>query len=316
MDQVINELSVAGGYSDELAAAAGMRQMLELSKDLSSVGFHRTIRTTRDFSTLCLAQEYSINRWATENSNDAGRKEFQRYYLTVATKGPFIEELVEEFESEGELVEYRHDSGVSVGIGLADLLCSFVLSFGCSEAFRVDFVTVSRISIKEEEESESCIDVLNLWSGGQLNQHMAKLEEIVIRSISNGTEIIQESERLFPRLSICDSAREQIENLNGGESYFPKLLRQLRVLNKAMEEHNEGAFDPTELNWSPESESTMSRFSDHRKFKCKDGVERTFSFHSKILGANQRMYFYPIAEEKTVHIGYLGKHLPTTRFRT
>jgi hypothetical protein len=316
MDQVINELSVAGGYQDEYAAAAGMQQLLELSKNLSSVGFRRTIRTTRDFSSLYLAQEYSIQRWATENTNDATRREFQRYYLTVATKGPFIEELVEEFESEVELIEYRHASGISVGIGLADLLCSFVLSIGCSEQFCVDFVKVNRISITPEGESESHVDVLNLWSVGQVDRHMARLEEIVSKSVHNGADLIRESERLFPRLSICDSAREQIESLNGNEKHFPKVLRHLRVLNKTMEKHNEGAFDPAELNWSRDSESTMNQFPDCRTFECKDGVERTFSCHSKFLGANQRMYFYPIEENRVVHIGYLGKHLPTTRFRT
>jgi len=114
---------------------------------------------------------------------------------------------------------------------------------------------------------------------------------------------------------VCDSASKQIEELRGSEQFFPEVIRHLRILNKTMAAYTDGPFEPTAINWSVDSHSTLEQYSDCRTFRCNDGNNRTFSYHSKILSANKRIYFFPFVDEKVVHIGYIGDHLPTVKYR-
>ncbi len=316
MDQILNELSVTGEYLDRYAANMGMQQLLSISKDLTTKGFHQTIRTTQDFINRHLGDNFTIREWATEKTSDINQRDFQRYFLTLATKAPYIEYFIADDEQDDRLVEYKHNLGVTLAIGLADLWNAPVLSLGCSDQFQLDYVSVVKTTITEDGENDQDVEVLNLWRTEQIIQFNDELNKTAWQSVNNGKDIINQAANLLPHLSISENASYQIEDLSGSEQFFPEVLRHLVILNKTMDAYTEGAFNPVEINWSVESSSTLKQFSECRKFNCLDGQKRLFSQHSKILSANKRIYFLPILDENTVHIGYVGKHLPTKRFRT
>ena len=316
MDQIINELSVTGEYQDCYVANAGMQHLLSISKHLSTKGFQQTIRTTQDFISRNLVDDYTIQAWATERTMDTGQRDFQRYFLTLATKAPYIEDFISDNEQDDKIVEYKHTLGVSFALGLADLWNAPVLSLGCSDQFQKDYVCLVKTSITENGENDQDVKILNLWRIEQVTEFTGELETMAWRSVKNGKDLIQEAPYLLPQLRICESACKQIEDLSGSEQSFPEILRHLLILNKTMETYTEGSFEPGNITWSVESPSTLQQFSGCREFECKDGEIRTFSLHSKILSANKRIYYLPIPQENIVHVGYVGKHLPTTRYRT
>ncbi len=315
MDQIINELSANGGYPDQYAADDGMQQLLSISKQLIAIGFNKIIRTTRSFLTRNLAERYSVFTWATEKTTNPRQREFQRYFLTLATKSPFIEDFLAQ-EEEKRLIEYQHDLETAFGVGLAELWGAPVLSFGSDTRFRRDYINATKTIVDEESETNQTIQVLNLWESGQLERLRNEIERTSWQVVRNGRKLLAELPNLLTKLRVCDSACKQIERLSGYEQFFPEIVKHLIILNKTMETYTYGSFDPVGINWSVDSALTLQQFSDCRTFVCQDGENRTFTYHSKILSANKRIYFFPLPSEGVVHIGYVGEHLPTVRYRT
>jgi hypothetical protein len=315
VDQIINELSANDGYPDQYAASDGIQQLLSISKQLIAIGFNKIIRTTRSFSTQNLAESYAVFTWATEKTTDPRQREFQRYFLTLATKSPYIEDFLAQEEGE-HLIEYQHDLGTAFGVGLAELWGAPVLSLGSDEKFRVDYINASKTIVDEEGESSQTVQVMNLWDSGQLEVFRDEIERTAWQAVKNGGDLLAELPNLLPQLRVCDSASRQIERLSGGEHFFPEIIKHLLILHKTITAYTDGPFEPAGINWSVDSVPTLQQFSDCRTFVCQDGESRTFTCHSKILSANKRIYFFPLPGEGIMHIGYVGEHLPTVRHRT
>jgi len=200
MDQIINELSANGGYRDRYAAGNGMQQLLTVSKEIVAMGFHKTIRTTRGFITRNLADSYSVHAWATERTTSSSQREYQRYFLTLATKSPYIEDFLDK-EEKIRLVEYQHDSITAYGFGLAELWGTPVLSLGSDARFRVDYINASKAIVDEGGESNQTVQVLNLWHLGQIEQFRDSLERVAWRTVKNGKDLIAELPHLLPHIA-------------------------------------------------------------------------------------------------------------------
>ena len=67
---------------------------------------------------------------------------------------------------------------------------------------------------------------------------------------------------------------------------------------------------------TPESQSVMKhpRLSKMRRFRSVVGQTRQFAWHAR-FGALGRIHFRLDADVREIEIGYIGKHLPTARFR-
>jgi len=313
MDQIINELSANGTYQDRNSADRGMQQLLTVSRGIVAIGFQSSIRTTRNFVNRKLVENYSVYAWATETTTNTIRRDFQRYFLTLATKSPYIEDFFDKEEG-GRLFEYQYDTETAFGVGLAELWGIPVLSLGSDAKFRVDYINATKMIIDEEGDSNQKVQVLNLWKPSQIEAFRDQLVGMIWQNVMNGKDLINELPHLLPHLKVCNNAHKQIEALRGSEQFFPEILRHLRILNKTMADYANGPFEPTGINWSVDSSSTLKKYPECRTFFCNDGEKRIFSCHSKILSANKRIYFFPLPHEKIVYIGYLGDHLPTVNY--
>ena len=69
----------------------------------------------------------------------------------------------------------------------------------------------------------------------------------------------------------------------------------------------------TSLNASGESQQTMKKYGSHRRFKLTDGRREIFELHIKT--GDLRFHFFPDNNNKCVYMGYIGKHLPTIKFK-
>jgi len=315
MDQVFNELSANGCYDDIYSANDGMESLVNLSRALSNIGFSNKLCTVEDFRQLLLTDEYTIQNWVTDRKVGADR-DLQRWLLTSTTKSPYIEALLEKEQRSHRVFEFKYDEKQCYGFGLAYLSDCGAVSLNGDPRFSQPEVAISFFEIGENYEVNKSISVNSIYSLEQLGDVKADLAKRNIEKVKNGRMLVKQMPVIFPYLVVAGHAENQIESLSGSEQYFSDILRHFEVLNETMAEWQGGRFEPQGIEWSTESESTLNQFSKCRTFFCKDDTVRLFSLHSKIRGANQRIHFYPITEHKLVHIGYVGKHLPTSNHRT
>lgn len=314
MDQIFNELSVSACYPNKYAAQVGMDSAIDVSLSLSKHGMSNNIRTTSDFKERLLANEYSVADWSRDKT---GNKDKRRHFLTYATKSPYIENYYDEKEQNEKLFEFRFEQRIALGLGLAYLWNTSSISLDGDSRFINGHVVLSEYRVIENEESINDISVFTFSKTEQVEAHKDSIKDSLYSIINCGSDIIRNAKEMLPFLSFCPKAIDQIKGLRGSEQFFPEVLNHLFILNDSMREWSGGSYTLS-LDFSTESPSTMSNkeYAQKRTFVCNDNIERQFRFHSKIKSANKRIYFFPQVENKLVHIGYVGDHLPTTKFPT
>lgn len=314
MDQIFNELSANGSYADKYAASLGIERMLELSQGLKNCGYNSTLRVVENFCQLDLSPGYTIHQWVRDRSIGANR-DLQRALLTFATRAPYVEQFIADTEKDA-IVEFLFEGQVSYGLGLAYLWNSSALSLDGDAQFLSDRIPLQFHRLDEMQETTESIAVSSISTPMQLADACNRLRTSQIASIDSGEALVSLLPELFAFLKFSPQTEKQMSALSGREQYFPEIVRHLAVIDQTMSEWHSGTFDPQEITWSPESSSTLQQFAAPRTIVCQDGVSRLFSFHSKLMSANQRIHFYPVTSDRVVHIGYIGKHLPTSRHRT
>jgi hypothetical protein len=169
MDQIFNELSVNGGYMNSHLAKDGFERVLNLSVQMTKLGFGSTIRTTRDFSQRNLTDNFSIHNWATDRSMGCDH-DLQRHMMTLMTKSPYIEDFITKHEEHDDFVEFKYEGENVLGLGLAYLWQTFVLSLDCNERFCDKYVKFKVTAFSDDAEYNEIIEVLSLSTTEQLNR--------------------------------------------------------------------------------------------------------------------------------------------------
>jgi hypothetical protein len=316
MDQIFNELSVSSCYVDQYRARLGMEDVIAVSRDLHRRGFSPDIRSREDFSSRHLSTEYTVFQWTIDKTVD---NDLRRYFLTHATKSPYVEFLIREEDTSEELREFLYEDSEALGLGLAHLWESPSLSLCGDARFAKDPVQITqRVLTDEGNLIEQMVEVCTLCRQEQVETRSSWIQDRLQRTVKSGRDLIENSVNVLPHLLFSQNAIDQILLLTGREQYFPEMVRHLFILETAIRDWQNGVLQLGGLTYSPESESTMKKreFREKRQFLCQDGQVRTFSLHTKIKSANKRIYFFPIPEEWIVHIGYMGDHLPTVLYPT
>ena len=313
MDQIFNELSFNGTYPDQFSANEGIIRCLNLSLELSKYGFNKTIRTTKDFAQKELSPSYTTHQWAT--NYQSGNRDLKRHFLIMLTKSPYIEQEIHDYENlHNECLDFSSHNKLALGLGLSYLWKSFVLSLDCEPKYKTEDIEFELCKMCNGSTITTKIITISIWKQEQLPNLENKLRDCLLDSLTTGQIIVENRNILFANLKFSQTAITQLENLYGTEEYFSTIKEHLWVLNKSMQKYESGPFKPDGVDWSPEKPGTLKRYHDQRTFLCEDQESRLFNQHTKIHGANKRIYFIPIPEERIVHIGHIGDHLPTSRF--
>jgi len=120
----------------------------------------------------------------------------------------------------------------------------------------------------------------------------------------------------FPHLKFGLDFEDQIRRFN--PIYFGLALKRLAELDeraRKWKESETGGFPEGATPITDETEQTMKRYGDARRFTGHDGITRTFEEHMWIDPGN-RIHLIRHTAEKVVEVGYVGKHLPTMNYRT
>jgi hypothetical protein len=124
--------------------------------------------------------------------------------------------------------------------------------------------------------------------------------------------------KLFPNIELCGVVKEQCLKI-GNSSLFNQMVEVLKKFDYAVSKwkSESGIFSYTainqtySLNISPESDQTMNKYGDERRFKLPGGKTELFELHIKT--GNLRFHFFPDNITRKVYIGYIGHHLSTIK---
>ncbi len=122
--------------------------------------------------------------------------------------------------------------------------------------------------------------------------------------------------RVFPGLLFGLDVQNQIEKFS--TTLLPLLFKRLAELDERSTRWSQSKADrfpdgTTEI--SGETARTMKRYADDRRFRGHDGVMRTFEDHMWV-DRSHRIHLICNTTQKTVEIGYVGRHLPTMEYPT
>lgn len=307
IDQIFNELSADGSCVSREEAVNSLVLLGEISEKMNSIGFSSSLRTTSDFRSRELCPGFTVDQCIRENiKNDK-----IRLLLSYAAKSPYVAELLDIGHGEA-LSEFRYKGVEAFGLALAYMNGIPALSLSC---FPEGEILLDRVDVSSEEISSGSVNAESLSSHEGFARRRESLQNIVWSSIRDGQGLLEIFGHLFPRLRLSGNAKKNIASLTGNEAFFLEFMRHFSILNDTALQWKKGSkFNPQGTDWTNDTKETLQRYGEERTFVCADGVTRTFSAHSKIKRANQRIYFFHDSKENVVHIGCAGVHLKTAKY--
>lgn len=170
------------------------------------------------------------------------------------------------------------------------------------------------------EISRRTLDLTNFFSLNIFEQCRHFLLEKRNALIRSGRALYDEKEQLFPGLTFCGKAPQQLRHWSAEPSILNQVKEALTVLNhfsgvwgdSAYPEYRHDVLQDLGLNHevSGESRSILNnrRLRAEREFWLPTGEKEVFQNHVK-LNKGFRLHFFPDHHSKTIYIGYIGPHL-------
>lgn len=319
-DLILNELSLQNPAPNEQVAQQRMSELIKTIKTVKAQGVKVSLRTQEDFHTTILAPNYPLRHWL----NDADRDE-RLFIKILATKAPFSTDIanskIQDIENNASLSEFRHQGEMAIGLGIAYVLNTIAISLLSQECWDCNRVKLEFRYLDEDGEiiSES-VEIIHASRSSHVEEHASLIQqnqERIYQNVSDGLEVWNRREELFPNLEFCDAVRKQLEDIRTGQLELQPVVSILFELHKCTKNWNNGYFnlDGYPIEESAESKPTLVKYFKERTFRCPDGKDRLFERHVKLRFCNWRIHF--LAEQPgIVIIGYIGRHLPTVKYRT
>jgi hypothetical protein len=293
--------------------------LIAVLRRLDALGFSRILRHARDALERQVEAGTSLRTWILRKAP----RDTRQFLAGRLDKAPFVEELHRRREAtSGFLLQVTYEGAPAVGAGIAHLHDTPAVALGGLAAWEVDPLVVVLTKMDEEEGVlvEMAVPVVHLCRPEQIDARARLLRDRVLRAVSGGDDLWGRRLELFPRLDFCAEVERQMRGLSGKEFYFQHVVLALSRLDAALAEWIAGPLHPG-MDHSAESTSTLAHgtYGPLRDFVCMDNEPRRFSHHLKLFSINWRIYYWEVrvgAAGGRAHVGYIGVHLPTVKYRT
>ncbi|MBD2343749.1 hypothetical protein [Anabaena subtropica] len=317
LDLILNELSLQNIAPNERIAQQWMSELIKTIKAFTAQGIKVNLRSQEKFNTIMLAPNYPVGRWF----NDADQRE-RGFIKALATKAPLSIDLgnsdIQDIENNTGLSEFYYEGKLAIGLGIAHLLDTIAVSFNSDECWNCSNIEIDTIQLNEDEEIvHEILEILHSSYGYHVNEHKEWIQKRIHEIVIDGEDIWNRKEELFPNLDFCEVVYKQLKNIRTRQLELQPVLKVLRELQQCTENWKTGLFDVKShaLDESRESEPTLNKYKNERMFLCPDGEKRLFDRHIKLRFCNWRIHFFPKEPGKVI-IGYIGRHLPTVKYKT
>ena len=312
MKLVFNELSGSGANLTVHAARARMSNMVKAIAELAGVG-SVTLAAVCNFYEVMVAREYTVLRWLGDDNAD---RDMRAFLLRASAKIAFDSDISDAVRNRFYLAEFHVGAEEARGLGLAYLLDTVAVSLASEDRWRRTEVVVSHVWLAADaSEQRQTVNVLNVSDSGDVEsvrQHQLRRTQMELRS--QPWKLVERRAVCFPHLEFGREVDEQMGALSGVVRDL--VVRKLIVLDGIARDWRRSGADPlTSPLVSRESEATMNEYGRERVFKTADGGTGTFEPHARV-GTGHRIHIRLDYENRAMEVGYIGKHLPTKRFRS
>lgn len=264
-----------------------------------------------DLYGAALADDYTIFHWLNDNAVERDLKTLLR---TISTKITFDQDVSETVKDRFLLSDFRLDGRRADGMGLAYLLATTAVSLRSAEWWGhvhirlrytwldVDGVEHSKVVVALNIADRDQVDTVN-------DELLKRARDKLTR---NPTGLADRRQECFPHLRFGSDVDGQLSVLP--RDILDQLISKLIVLDGAVRDwRRDGSHSPVLPKVHPESERTMQRYGDRRVFGDVDGIPKEYRPHV-MVGDAHRIHFAVDHGNKTLEIGYIGRHLPTALF--
>ncbi|MDF2369309.1 MAG: hypothetical protein P1V21_00790 [Rhizobiaceae bacterium] len=274
------------------------------------------IRSVREFYQIISGSGLSLYDLILTLSKSNEYRDEARLLLQMTVRAPLLNGLPNDINDAFWGLEYAPEQDLS---GDALVLCALLegvaVSLPTATAWETNSLLVKLQLLTPDEE---------LLTYSVQVEHLSR-EEHSIHLIENSkqrlfTDIVQPEqawlhrEKIFPSLLFSSDLEQHMADVQVGE--FLPILRRLKELDNAA-----GSWLGSDEKWpifpckvTGESKSTMSndKLRKLRAFRSSlTGAVEIFEQHARI-GGNTRIHMRIDVASKTIEIGYLGPHLPTS----
>ena len=306
LEMVLNELSLKTPASDIYTARHLMSELIRTLRQATANGVNRVLRTSDEIHCLELAPNYPIARW--RNDPEVDREE-SRFFKTLITKAPFWTDVFEELKDEFDLSEIRYQGELVSGIGFALIIDALPVSFNSDTRWDYCYLSLEVIRIDANQEIvDETVKIVHASCRNHVREHADWIKNRIRTEVTNGEELWNRRQELFPSLEFCDDISKQIQCLDNGKPMLRQVLKRLFELEEYCKSWKDGAFDfdalPSKV--SLESESRLKQLKDELTFKCSDGKKRIFSLHARMTPGAWRLHFCTELGPGKIIIGYIG----------
>ncbi len=315
LEMVLNELSLQTSAPDIPTARKWMSELIQTLRQATSSGVNRVLRTSDEINALMLTSDYPISRWRNDSEVDIDEK---RFFKTLSTKAPFWTDVIEEIKDQFDLSDIWYQGKLAKGLGFVWMIDGLAVSFQSDSKWNCESL---QLQIQRFNENDELINLVEEIKHVSDKRHLQCHQDWIINRIKitvvDGIELWERRVELFPSLEFCDSVKKQLQNILKGQRELAIVTKILSELEKCCSNWTVGQFsvEGYQFDESGESEVTLNQYSQERTFICPDGQKRLFARHLKLRTCNWRIHFLPLQSRKII-IGYIGKHLPTVKYKT
>jgi hypothetical protein len=305
LEMVFNELSLRIPAENIPTAKQRMSQLIETARSAGELGVSPIIRTHSEFYAGVLANNYSLYDWLRDSSVDKDEIRF----IVRTVKTPFLTELQNpDIEDRNTLSDFYCEGVTCNGLGIAYLLESLALSLKSEPYWESNIITLETTWLEDDNLTSDTVTVFHASSKEHVQGHISWIQERLKTGVSDGLDLWNRREELFPSLSFCENVCEQLQSIGSGNPVLLQILSKLFALEQSCKNWTEGAFnlDTLPCKASPESESRLKRLQSQLIFRCPDGVNRNFSLHVRMTPGAWRLYFSTELRPGKIVIGYIG----------
>jgi len=307
---VFNELSLNPLSANQELGRERLNGLAEVILD-GRIGRERILVSPEHFLQREICAGYTIGRWLAGYSPNQSETRVRMKLLV--DRRMLCDQCVAAHKWDDEDVEYRFAGEKVAGLATALLADGLAVSLLSADDWNTSTVQVEKTWIEDAEVFNRHLDVLHAGNIAHLDQHFDWLKRVQAPSPTNGEELWEQRQAMFPNLDFCSSIEEQLRRLGGDGAGFRSAIRGLHDLQNYCAGWKNGAFDIHAFNnASGESGATLEMYGEERTFLCPDGEYRLFSWHLK--RGDSRLHFFDFPPARRILVGYIGPHLRTVRF--
>ncbi|MEM7757188.1 MAG: hypothetical protein AAF298_03525 [Cyanobacteria bacterium P01_A01_bin.40] len=291
-----------------------MSQLILTLRQATTTGVKRILRTSNEINSLEIAPDYPIARW--RNDPEVDREE-RRFFRTLTNKAPFWNDVAESYKDKFDLSQVWYEEQEAQGLGFALIIDGLAISLNSGEKWNYSQLQLKLIRMNEHDDLiDEQVENIHACCKDHIKEHVAWIKTRIRSNINNGKELWNRKQELFPNLEFCDSVKKQLENILSGQPELRLIVKALFILQNGSQNWQASIFSLEQyaIEESGESQPTLEKYSKERTFICPDGQKRLFERHVKLRLCNWRIHFYP-DNPGTVTIGYIGRHLPTVKYK-